>query len=104
MILDSLEYNPRVDNETVMSMVDLKTGDISTADDKAKLLKDSKSLIADVKGYMTIKDKNGKKYRVIWLPSEENLMYIEPSMDVLEIDPRTETKQINIKDFVNKLK
>lgn len=104
MILGSLEYNPRVDNETVMSMVNLKTGDFSTAADRANLLKDSKSLLANVKGYMTIKDKNGKKYRVIWLPSENNLMYIEPSMDVLEANPRTKTRQINIIDFVNKLK
>ena len=104
MILKSLEYNPRVDNETVMKMVDLNTGDFSTVDEKAKLLKDSKSLIADVKGYMTIKDKDDKKYRVILLPSSGELMYIEPSMDVLEKDPRAKTEQINITDFVNKLK
>lgn len=104
MILDTLEYNPRISSDTVMKMVDLKSGDFSKLTEYTKLLKDSKTAIADVKGFMTIKDKGGKKYRIILKPSNDELYYIEPSIDVIDKDPRTKIQQKNIKDFVNKLK
>lgn len=104
MILDSLEYNPKVSSDTVMKMVDMEKGDFSKVTEYTKLLKDSKTAIADVKGFMTIKDKGGRKYRIIMKPSNDELYYIEPSIDVLDKDPRTKIQQKNIKDFVNKLK
>jgi len=104
MILDSLEYNPRISSDTVLKMVDLKSGDFSKLTEYNKLLKDSKTAISDVKGYMTIKDKYGKKYRIIMKPSDDELYYNEPSMDVMEKNPKTEITRKNIKEFVNKLK
>lgn len=104
MILDSLEYNPKVSSDTVMKMVDMEKGDFSKVTEYTKLLKDSRTAIADVKGFMTIKDKGGRKYRIIMKPSNDELYYIEPSIDVLDKDPRTKIQQKNIKDFVNKLK